>query len=70
MGSRPTPLPNFSGSTPLPGAGCRDGENNRVRIVRVLMFPVAALIIESFSLLSYIKKIHCLTSEFHGKFYA
>ena len=36
---------------------------------RVLMFPVAALIIKSFSLISSIGKIHCLASEFHGKFY-
>ena len=34
------------------------------------MFPVAALIIKSFSLLSSIEKIHCLTSEFHCNFYA
>ena len=34
------------------------------------MFPVAALKIESFSLFSSIKEIHCLTSEFHGKFYS
>ena len=34
------------------------------------MFPVAALIIKSFSLLSSIKKFTALTSEFHGKFYA
>ena len=33
------------------------------------MFPVDALIIKSFSLLSSIEKIHCLTSEFHGKIY-
>ena len=34
------------------------------------MFPVAALIIESFSLLSSIEKfIAQLGSEFHGKFY-
>ena len=45
-------------------------ENKMFRIVRVLMFPVAALIIKSFSLLSSIEKNHCLTSEFHGKFYA
>ena len=38
------------------------------RIVRVLMFPVAALIIKSFSLLSSIE--NCLTGEFHGKCYA
>ena len=47
----------------------RVSENKRTRIVRVLMFPVAALIIKSFSLISYVGKIHCLTSEFHGKFY-
>ena len=34
------------------------------------MLPVPALIIKSLSLLSSIEKIHCLTSEFHGKFYA
>ena len=34
------------------------------------MFPVAALIIKSFSLFSSIEKIHCLTREFHAKFYA
>ena len=33
------------------------------------MFPVAALN-KSFSLLSSIKKTHCLSNEFHGKFYA
>ena len=33
------------------------------------MFPVAALIIKWFSLLSSIER-HCLASEFHGKFYA
>ena len=31
---------------------------------------VAALIMKSFSLLSSIDKFHCLTSEFHGTFYA
>ena len=35
---------------------CRVIENKRFLIVRVLMFPVAALIIKSFSLLSSIKK--------------
>ena len=34
------------------------------------MFPVAALIIKSLSLLSSIEKTHCLTIEFHGEFYA
>ena len=33
------------------------------------MFPVAALIIKSFSLHAY-RKIHFLNREFHGKFYA
>ena len=34
------------------------------------MFPVAALIIKSFSSLSsQYRKIQCLTSELHGKFY-
>ena len=45
-------------------------ENERFRIVRVLMSLVAALIIKYFSLLSSTEKSHCLTSEFHGKFYA
>ena len=31
---------------------CRVSENKRFRIVRILMFPVAALIIKSFSLFS------------------
>ena len=35
---------------------CRVCENKRFQIVRVLMFPVAALIIISFSLLSSIEK--------------
>ena len=35
---------------------CRVCENKWFRIVRVLMFPVAALIIKSFSLLSSIEK--------------
>ena len=41
-------------------------------MVRVLKFPVllAALIMKSFSFLFLIKKIHCLTSKFHRKFYA
>ena len=34
----------------------RDRENKRFRIFRVLMFPVAALIIKSFSLLYSIEK--------------
>ena len=49
---------------------CRVSENKRFRIVCVLMFPVAALIIKSFSLLSSIEKNHCLTNRFHSKFYA
>ena len=43
----------------------------RFRIDRVLMFPVAASIIKS--VLCFLphmyRKIHCLTSEFHGTFY-
>ena len=39
---------------------CRVIENKRFLNVRVLMFPVAALIIKSFSLLSSIKKNHRL----------
>ena len=35
---------------------CRVSENKRIRIVRVLMFPVAALIMKSFTLLSSIEK--------------
>ena len=35
---------------------CRVNENKKFRIVRVLMFPVAALIIKSFSLLSSVEK--------------
>ena len=35
---------------------CRVSENKRFRIVRVLMFLVAALVIKSFSLLSSIEK--------------
>ena len=35
---------------------CRVSENKRFRIVRVLMFPVAALITKSFSFLSCIEK--------------
>ena len=31
------------------------------------MFPVAALIIKSFSLLFSIEKLNCLTNDFHGK---
>ena len=46
---------------------CRVFENKGFRIVRVLMFPVAALIMKSFSFLSSIEKF---TSDFHGKFYA
>ena len=36
------------------------------------MFPVAALIIKSFFFFFafFYRKNHCLTSEFHGKFYA
>ena len=49
---------------------CRVSENKRFRIVRVLMFPVPALIVKSFYLLSSVEKNHCLTSEFHGEFYA
>ena len=35
---------------------CRVCENKRFRIVRVLMFPIAALIIKSFSVLTSVKK--------------
>ena len=35
---------------------CRVSKNKRFRVVRVLMFPVAALIMKSVSLLSSIKK--------------
>ena len=42
-------------------------ENKRFRIVRVLMFPVAALNNQIIFFAFYDGKIHCLTSEFHGK---
>ena len=58
----------------IPQLSSENGEqiklNKRFRIVRILMFPVAALIIKSFSLLPSIEKINCLTNDFHGKFYA
>ena len=49
---------------------CSVSENKRFQIFLVLMFPVAALIIKSFSLLSSVEKNYYLTSEFHGNFYA